>query len=74
MGIVVRIKSARKVDDFHDYYKQNLSYVRRNAWRFVIVSGLSLYKKGLLIGCAISPSLMAILDEWRRKRIVVNSV
>lgn len=74
MGTVVRIQSAGKVKEHYAYYKQNLSYVRRNVWKFILDKKLPLYNRGILLGCAISPILMALLDDWRRSKIAVNSV
>lgn len=74
MGTVVRIKSARKTDIFHDYYCESLRYVREHTWECMGIKNISLYKKALLLGCCISPTVMAHLDIWRRKRIVQRSV
>jgi len=74
MGIVVRMQSARVVLDYLDYYKQNLSYLRHHALEFLFTKDVPLYNKGILIGTAISPSLMSKLDDFRRKKIAVNSV
>lgn len=74
MGAVVRIKSANVVPEYKEYYKECLSYVRKHFWESLPLKGVSLYKKGLLLGTAISPSLMAKLDIWRRKRIQEKSV
>ena len=74
MGTVVRIKSADVVSEYKDYYKESLSYVRRHLWESLPLKGVGLYKKGLLIGTAISPWIMAKLDVLRRKRIQSNSV
>lgn len=74
MGTVVRIKTAGVVAENKDYYKECLSYVRSHFMSCLSVSGVGLYKKGLLIGTAISPSLMVMLDKWRRKKIQGESV
>lgn len=74
MGAVVRIASANKQGEFTDFYRENLRYVRHNALKFLGVKNIPIYNKALLIGCAISPELMAKLDDWRRKRIAKDSV
>ncbi len=74
MGAVVRIKTAEAVDDNKDYYEECLLYVRKHFLSCMLVPGVSIYKKCLLIGTAISPSLMVMLDKWRRKKIQNNSI
>ena len=74
MGIVVRMQSSNQVDNYKDYYKQNLSYLRRNAIRFLFTRDLPFYNKAILVGTALSPFLMASLDNWRRRRIASMSV
>lgn len=74
MGAVVRMKSSGQVNKYIDFYNQNLSYVRKHSFSFLFTRGLPLYNKGILIGTAISPALMARLDDLRRQRIAVNSV
>ena len=74
MGTVVRIKEANAVCEYKQYYVESLSYVRKHTWQCVFIRGISLYKKGLLIGTCISPWVMAQLDKYRRKRIERNSV
>lgn len=74
MGTVVRIISANVVPEHKEYYKECLSYVRKHFWESLQLKGVSMYKKGLLIGTAISPCLMAKLDIWRRNRIQKKSV
>ena len=74
MGTVVRIKSANVVSEHKEYYNECLSYVRRHFWESLPLKGVSLYKKGLLVGTAMCPYIMAKLDIWRRKHIQRNSV
>lgn len=74
MGTVVRIKEADAVNEFKQYYADSLHYVRRNTWKCLFIKGVSLYKKGLLIGTCISPWIMAKLDKYRRQYIENNSV
>lgn len=74
MGIVVRMQSAGMVKDNKAYYKVCLAHVRKHLWACLPQRGISLYKKSLLVGTAICPSIMARLDIWRRNRIKTNSV
>lgn len=74
MGIVVRMQSSNQINNYKDYYKQNLSYLRKNAFKFLFTRNLPLYNKGILIGTALSPFLMALLDNWRRRKIASKSV
>ena len=74
MGAVVRIESAKKKSDYKEFYKECLGYVRKNFYKYLNVKGVGLYKKSLLVGCALSPKLMASLDDWRRSKIAAQSV
>lgn len=74
MGTVVRIKEANAVSKHVDYYNECLKYVRKNTWKCIFVKGVSIYKKGLLIGTCFSPWIMAKLDMYRRRLIERNSV
>lgn len=74
MGIVVRMKSAHKVAEYKEYYKSSLNNVRRNTWKFIFSKGITTYKKALLVGCCISPTIMALLDDIRRRKIAKNSI
>ena len=74
MGTVVRIKSAKASQQYMSYYEESLKYVRHNMWPILLNNKLSLYKRGLILGTAISPSLMAFLDKIRRESIQNNSI
>lgn len=74
MGTVVRIQEANLVSEHKDYYRESLAYVRKHTWECLSLKGVSLYKKGLLVGTCISPWLMAKLDRMRRKKIESESV
>lgn len=74
MGIAVRIKACNVEKDYKQYYISSLQYVRDNCLKFIFTPKLSLYKKLLLIGCAVSPAMMAYLDKIRRARIKEHSV
>lgn len=74
MGTVVRLLEAGKQKEYSEYYNECLSHVRKNTWSCLFVKGVSIYKKGLLVGTCISPWLMAKLDGLRRKNIESKSV
>jgi len=74
MGAVVRMKATGVIKDFKEYYRECLGYVRSHAIGCLFIKGVSLYKKGLLIGTAMSPSIMVALDNIRRKKIQNQSV
>ncbi len=69
MGTVIRIITANKTNEYREYYNEALHYVRSNFYKYLFIHGISLYKKGLLVGCAIWPSFMAKLDNYRRATI-----
>lgn len=74
MGAVVRMKECGKAADHRAYYDASLSNVRKHTWKLLFRKRLSLYKRLLLAGCCVSPSLMACLDRWRRRKIALRSV
>lgn len=69
MGTVVRIITANKTNEYREYYNEALQYVRNNFYKYLFIKDISLYKKGLLVGCAIWPSFMAKMDNYRRSKI-----
>lgn len=73
MGTVIRIISANKKKECQEYYNESLSYVRCNFYKYLFIKEISLYKKCLLLGCAICPSIMAKLDQYRRTSISKSS-
>ena len=70
MGAVVRIKANHKEKEYATFK----AYLHKHALKFLFKREVPLYRKGLLIGTCISPSLMACLDSLRRKHIAANSV
>ena len=74
MGVILRLKEAKKEKDYYDYYAESLKYTRRNFLEIVRLSELPIYKRLLILGTAISPALMAKLDIIRRRYISNNSV
>ena len=74
MGAVVRIKANKKENVYKEEYKWFQGYLHKNTPKFIFKRVVPLYRKGLLIGTCLSPSLMAWLDNYRRKRIAAMSV
>lgn len=74
MGVVIRMKSANSDRQYSLFYKECLKYVRQHALKILLLGDIGLYKKSLIIGTSISPTIMAKLDKWRRKRIQENSI
>ena len=74
MGAVVRIKANGKEDICKEEYRAFRSYLHKNTPKFLFKRNVPLYRKGLLIGTCLCPSLMAWLDKMRRKRIAARSV
>lgn len=74
MGAVVRIKANGKEDIYKEEYRTFRSYLHNNTPKFLFKRNVPLYRKGLLIGACLCPSLMAWLDKMRRKCIAAKSV
>ena len=74
MGAVVRIKANGKENVYKEEYKAFRNYLYKNTPKFLFKRNVPLYRKGLLIGTCLCPSLMAWLDKMRRKRIAERSV
>ena len=55
-------------------YKKFRTYLLKNTPKFIFKRGIPLYRKGLLIGTSLCPTLMAWLDIKRRKCIALASV
>lgn len=74
MGAVVRIRASGTVDVYKEEYRKFRTYLHKNTPKFLFKRDVPLYRKGLLIGTCLFPSLMAKLDIMRRKRIAAMSV
>lgn len=74
MGAVVRIKANKKENVYKEEYKWFRNYLHKHTPKFLFKRAVPLYRKGLLLGTCLSPSLMAWLDSYRRKRIAAMSV
>lgn len=74
MGAVVRMKANKKENVYKEEYKWFRNYLHKHTPKFLFRRAVPLYRKGLLLGTCLSPSLMAWLDSYRRKRIAAISV
>lgn len=74
IGAVTRIKAAGLKEKYGEDYKYWLSYVRENTPKLVLEKSIRIYRKLLLIGGCLSPSLLTGLDVLRRKCIMKHSV
>ncbi|BFN32690.1 glycosyltransferase [Vibrio harveyi] len=74
LAALVKLRSNGLRNEYQSSYNFWLKYVRGNAFTFVLFNKLSLYRKLLLIGGAVSPWLVMKLDEVRRNNIIKNSV
>lgn len=73
-GALLRLQETGLVADYEEYYKESLKYVRNNTPRCLMTSGLSVFRKAMLLATCISPKIVSILQEYRRKYNVKNSV
>lgn len=74
MGAVVRIKANHQEKIYSAEYCKFKTFLWKNTLKFVFNCDVPLYRKGLLIGTCLCPTLMAWLDCLRRKRIARMSV
>lgn len=74
MGAIVRIFESGMKNKYLAQYNMFSNYLHGNILRLLINRNVPFYRKLLLLGTCISPSIMANLDLLRRKYIVNNSV
>lgn len=74
LGAVTKVMANRMEKRYKADIKRWMLYIRKNAFTLVRSADVSLYRKGLLIAGAISPRLMMVLDNMRRRHIAKNSV
>ena len=74
LGAAVRLEAAGEKQAYRAYYKKCMSYVRKNYFKLLFKSEVSLYRKTMLLAGCVSPWLLAKLDVLRRKRIEQQSV
>lgn len=74
IGAITKLINNNVKKQYLADYKRWLSFNRANIVNVLNSKRISMYRKCLLLGGCLSPSLMARLDVWRRKKISVNSV
>lgn len=74
IGAITKLINNNVKKQYLADYKRWLKFNRGNIVRILRSRRISMYRKCLLASGCISPSLMARLDVWRRKRIAAESV
>lgn len=74
IGAITKLINNNVKAQYISDYKRWMKFNRANIVRILRSKRISMYRKCLLLGGCLSPSLMAQLDVWRRKKISANSV
>ena len=74
IGAITKLINNKVKAQYISDYKRWMKFNCANFMRILRSKRISMYRKCLLLGGCLSPSLMARLDVWRRKRIAVDSV
>ncbi len=74
IGAITKLLNNNVKEQYLSDYKRWLKFNRANITRILSSKRISMYRKFLLLGGCASPSLMARLDVWRRKKIAADSV
>lgn len=74
IGAITKLIQNHVVSDYRTDYRRWLKYIRSNILKILLSNEVSMYRKGLLLGGCISPSVMEKLNEVRRRRIFSASV
>lgn len=74
IGAITKLLNNNVKEQYLSDYKRWLKFNRANITRILSSKIISMYRKFLLLGGCASPSLMARLDVWRRKKIAADSV
>lgn len=74
IGAITKMIQNHVVSDYRTDYRRWLKYIRSNILKILLSNEVSMYRKGLLLGGCISPSVMEKLNEVRRRRISNASV
>lgn len=74
IGAITKLLNNNVKEQYLSDYKRWLKFNRANITRILSNKRVSMYRKFLLLGGCASPSLMARLDVWRRKKIAADSV
>lgn len=73
LGAAVNLINHHQKKVYNTEYKKWMHYVRTHLLGLLCNSNVSLYRKMMLLGGSVFPSLIARLDIIRRKRIIENS-
>lgn len=73
LAAAVNLINYNQKAKYRNEYRKWMNYVKSNIVHLVMSSDVSTYRKCMLIGGALCPSLLARLDVVRRKRIMNNS-
>lgn len=74
IGAITKLLNNNVKEQYLSDYKRWLKFNRANITRILSSKRISMYRKFLLLGGCASPSLMARLDVWLRKKIAADSV
>lgn len=74
IGAITKLLNNNVKEQYLSDYKRWLKFNRANITRILSSKRISMYRKFLLLGGCASPSLMARLDVWHRKKIAADSV
>lgn len=69
MGIIVRLNESGQIDEYRDYYNTHLNEIKHSFKPLLKNKNISLYKRGLILGCAISPNILSLLYSIRKRFI-----
>ena len=74
VGALTKIKVNHLQKKYSNDYKRWMAYLRSHLMDIIRCKSIPLYRKFLIIGTCVSPSLMGSLDKVRRRQIANNSV
>lgn len=74
LGALVKIKSNCLEKEYFEDYKRWKSFIRHNYFKILFSGQISVYRKLMLFGGCLSPTIMMRLDTIRRKHISDKSV
>lgn len=74
LGAVVRILASGSKGVYRKEYQKWRKYLVKNTIKLLFEKDISVYRKCMLLGGCLSPRLMVLLDRYRRKKIIRDSV
>lgn len=74
LGALVKIRANYLEREYLNDYKRWKAYIRNNYFEILVNRDVSLYRKLMLLGGCLSPTLMMKLEKIRRRYISNNSV